>query len=234
MRAVVTDTMMRSPEIAAALARRDARRRRLIDRRCRAALSIIPIAGIGEIRPGDELAVLIARRGRRAGHAARRPRLPRRHAEDRVEGRGPARPARSRRPRRAPRGSSSRSRCASCAARGDLIISETRHGFVCANAGHRPLERRRRAGPRCCPVDSDRSAKHVRDALRARRGVDVAVIVSDTFGRPWRQGLTDVAIGVSGIAAVVDLRDTPDALGRIAAGHRGRDRRRDRVGAPSS
>ena len=65
------------------------------------------------------------------------------------------------------------------------------------------------------PVDSDRSAKHIRDALRARAGVDVAIIVSDTFGRPWRMGLTDVAIGVCGIAAVVDLRETPDARGRI-------------------
>jgi coenzyme F420-0:L-glutamate ligase/coenzyme F420-1:gamma-L-glutamate ligase len=65
------------------------------------------------------------------------------------------------------------------------------------------------------PVDADRSAKHIRDALRARAGVSVGVIVSDTFGRPWRRGLTDVAIGVSGIAAVVDLRETPDALGRV-------------------
>ena len=55
----------------------------------------------------------------------------------------------------------------------------------------------------------------MRDALRARAGVDVAVIVSDTFGRPWRHGLTDVAIGVSGIAAVVDLRETPDGKGRL-------------------
>jgi coenzyme F420-0:L-glutamate ligase/coenzyme F420-1:gamma-L-glutamate ligase len=55
----------------------------------------------------------------------------------------------------------------------------------------------------------------VRDALRARAGVEVGVIVSDTFGRPWRQGLTDVAIGVSGIAALIDLRDTPDATGRV-------------------
>src|SRR5258707_5336070 len=51
--------------------------------------------------------------------------------------------------------------------------------------------------------------------MRAREALDVAVIVSDTFGRPWRRGLTDVAIGVSGIAAVVDLRDTTDALGRV-------------------
>jgi coenzyme F420-0:L-glutamate ligase/coenzyme F420-1:gamma-L-glutamate ligase len=55
----------------------------------------------------------------------------------------------------------------------------------------------------------------VRDALRARYGVETAVIISDTFGRAWRRGLTDIAIGVSGIAGVVDLRETPDALGRI-------------------
>jgi coenzyme F420-0:L-glutamate ligase / coenzyme F420-1:gamma-L-glutamate ligase len=65
------------------------------------------------------------------------------------------------------------------------------------------------------PIDADRSAKHVRDALRAREHVEVAVIVSDTFGRPWQAGLVDVAIGVSGIAGVVDLRDTPDSKGRV-------------------
>jgi coenzyme F420-0:L-glutamate ligase/coenzyme F420-1:gamma-L-glutamate ligase len=98
--------------------------------------------------------------------------------------------------------------------RGDLIISETRHGFVCANAGI-DLSNVEAGQAALLPVDPDRSAKHIRDAVRARDGVDVAVIVSDTFGRPWRRGLTDVAIGVSGIAAVVDLRETPDALGRI-------------------
>jgi coenzyme F420-0:L-glutamate ligase/coenzyme F420-1:gamma-L-glutamate ligase len=97
--------------------------------------------------------------------------------------------------------------------RGDLIISETRHGFVCANAGV-DLSNVEHGWAALLPVDGDRSAKHIRDALRARAGVDVGVIISDTFGRPWRQGLTDVAIGVSGIAAVVDLRETPDALGR--------------------
>jgi coenzyme F420-0:L-glutamate ligase/coenzyme F420-1:gamma-L-glutamate ligase len=97
--------------------------------------------------------------------------------------------------------------------RGDLVISETRHGFVCANAGV-DLSNVAEGHAALLPVDADRSAKHIRDALRARRGVDAAVVVSDTFGRPWRQGLTDVAIGVSGIAAVVDLRETPDALGR--------------------
>src|SRR4029079_3987022 len=97
--------------------------------------------------------------------------------------------------------------------RGDLIISETAHGFVCANAGV-DLSNVEQGWAALLPVDSDRSAKHVRDALRARTGIEVAVIVSDTFGRPWRHGLTDVAIGVSGIAAVLDLRDTEDALGR--------------------
>ncbi|NIR34965.1 MAG: coenzyme F420-0:L-glutamate ligase, partial [Actinobacteria bacterium] len=56
------------------------------------------------------------------------------------------------------------------------------------------------------PVDSDRSARGIRDRIRARAGVDVGVVISDTFGRPWRRGVTDVAIGCAGIAAVVDLR----------------------------
>ena len=100
---------------------------------------------------------------------------------------------------------------------------------MCANAGI-DLSNVDEGWAALLPVDSDRSAKHVRDALRARAGVEVAVIVSDTFGRPWRQGLTDVAIGVSGIAAVVDLRDTPDALGRTLMVTEVADRRRDRGG----
>ena len=84
---------------------------------------------------------------------------------------------------------------------------------MCANAGI-DLSNVDEGWAALLPVDADRSAKHVRDALRARTGLEVAVVVSDTFGRPWRRGLTDVAIGVSGITAVVDLRDTPDALGR--------------------
>ena len=97
--------------------------------------------------------------------------------------------------------------------RGDLVISETHHGFVCANAGVdvSNVEAGRAA---LLPVDPDRSARRVRDGLRAKAGVEVAVIVSDTFGRPWRLGVTDVAIGCAGIAAVVDLRGTPDAHGR--------------------
>ncbi|MGK2949661.1 MAG: coenzyme F420-0:L-glutamate ligase [Acidimicrobiales bacterium] len=97
--------------------------------------------------------------------------------------------------------------------RGDLIISETRHGFVCANAGV-DLSNVDEGWAALLPVDSDRSARRIRDGLRARAGVEVAVIVSDTFGRPWRRGLTDVAIGCAGIQAVVDLRGTEDSRGR--------------------
>ncbi len=97
--------------------------------------------------------------------------------------------------------------------RGDLIITETSHGFVCANSGI-DLSNVERGYAALLPIDSDRSARRIRDIVRARLGVEVGVIVSDTFGRPWRRGLTDVAIGVAGVAAVVDLRGMPDSLGR--------------------
>ncbi|MGN6695090.1 MAG: coenzyme F420-0:L-glutamate ligase, partial [Aquihabitans sp.] len=71
--------------------------------------------------------------------------------------------------------------------RGDLVISETKHGFVCANAGV-DLSNVDDGIAALLPVDSDRSARHIRDALLARTGVRVAVVVSDTFGRPWRRG----------------------------------------------
>jgi len=97
--------------------------------------------------------------------------------------------------------------------RGDLVISETRHGFVCANAGV-DLSNLEPGSAALLPVDPDRSARRIRDGLRARTGMEVAVIISDTFGRPWRRGLVDVAIGSAGVAAVVDLRGTTDAHGR--------------------
>jgi coenzyme F420-0:L-glutamate ligase/coenzyme F420-1:gamma-L-glutamate ligase len=97
--------------------------------------------------------------------------------------------------------------------RGELIISETRHGFVCANAGI-DLSNVERGQAALLPEDPDRSARRLRDGLRGRLGVDVGVIVSDTFGRPWRRGVTDVAIGSAGIRPVLDLRGTQDAYGR--------------------
>jgi coenzyme F420-0:L-glutamate ligase/coenzyme F420-1:gamma-L-glutamate ligase len=98
--------------------------------------------------------------------------------------------------------------------RGDLVISETKHGVICANAGI-DLSNIDVGWAALLPEDSDRSARRLRDGIRARAGVEVAVVVSDTFGRVWRRGLTDVAIGVAGLRAIVDLRGTEDSRGRI-------------------
>jgi len=177
------------------------------------ALTLVPIEGIGEIHPGDELAVLIAQ----AAIAQGTPIVDRdcivvtQKVVSKAEGRLVALDPEDLVARRELVESES---VRIVRRRGDLIISETRHGFVCANAGI-DLSNVEAGTAALLPVEPDRSAKHVRDALRARFGVETAVIVSDTFGRAWRRGLTDIAIGVSGIAGVVDLRETPDALGRI-------------------
>jgi coenzyme F420-0:L-glutamate ligase/coenzyme F420-1:gamma-L-glutamate ligase len=97
--------------------------------------------------------------------------------------------------------------------RGELVISETRHGFVCANAGV-DLSNVAHGTAALLPEDPDRSARRVRAELQRALGVVVGVVVSDSFGRPWRRGVTDVAIGCAGVAAVVDLKGTPDAGGR--------------------
>ena len=98
--------------------------------------------------------------------------------------------------------------------RGDLIIAQTRHGFICANAG---VDRSNVTGERAVllPLDPDRSAHGIRMRIRQQTAVDVPVIISDTFGRPWRRGQTDVAIGVSGMEAIDDHKGKPDANGRI-------------------
>jgi coenzyme F420-0:L-glutamate ligase / coenzyme F420-1:gamma-L-glutamate ligase len=98
-----------------------------------------------------------------------------------------------------------------------VLITETAHGFVCANGGIDASN----VGPESgsvvtlLPVDPDRSAAGIRAAVRARFGVDVPVVMSDSFGRPWRWGIIDVAIGVSGLLPLEDLRGVPDANGRI-------------------
>ena len=97
--------------------------------------------------------------------------------------------------------------------RGDLIISQTKHGFVCANAGI-DLSNVKRGQAALLPDDSDRSARRLRDGLAGRFQLDVGIIISDTFGRPWRRGLTDVAIGSAGVLPILDLRGSPDAFGR--------------------
>lgn len=93
-----------------------------------------------------------------------------------------------------------------------LVITETPHGFVCANAG---VDRSNVAPGRAVllPVDPDRSARRIRARLLNALGVSVGVVITDTFGRAWRHGLTDVAIGVAGIPAIVDHRGTLDTFG---------------------
>jgi coenzyme F420-0:L-glutamate ligase/coenzyme F420-1:gamma-L-glutamate ligase len=98
-----------------------------------------------------------------------------------------------------------------------VLITETPHGFVCANGGVDASN----VGPRSgdvvtlLPADPDASADRIRGAIRERHGTDIAVVVSDSFGRPWRLGIVDVAIGVSGLAPLDDLRGQRDADGRV-------------------
>jgi coenzyme F420-0:L-glutamate ligase/coenzyme F420-1:gamma-L-glutamate ligase len=94
-----------------------------------------------------------------------------------------------------------------------LVIAETRHGFVCASAGVDASNARGAGTLVLLPVDPDASAARIRDGLRERTGADVGVIVSDSFGRPWRQGTTDVALGVAGLTPLLDLRGTVDPVG---------------------
>jgi coenzyme F420-0:L-glutamate ligase / coenzyme F420-1:gamma-L-glutamate ligase len=95
------------------------------------------------------------------------------------------------------------------------LISETQHGFVCAHAGVDESNVAGEGTVALLPVDADASAQQLRHDIRARTGVELAVIISDTFGRPWRQGLVNVAIGVAGIEPLKDYRGLPDTEGRI-------------------
>jgi len=169
-------------------------------------LRILPLDGMPEVRPGDDLAALLGDAVERAGGLEEDDVLVVAQkivskAEGRVEQADDhvaviLREARAVRRRR-----------------GDLIIAETEHGFVCASAG---VDRSNAPGEGwlvLLPRDPDASAAALRDALAARFGVAVAVVVSDSFGRAWRQGTTDVAIGVAGMSPLLDLRGTRDAHG---------------------
>jgi coenzyme F420-0:L-glutamate ligase/coenzyme F420-1:gamma-L-glutamate ligase len=171
-------------------------------------ISIIPVTGLPEVRPGDVIADLIvaATDEVRGGDVVVVTQKVVSKAEDRLIEVDPDDPLSH---KAAVEAESVRV----LRRRGDLIMTETRHGFVCANAGI-DLSNVARGQAALLPVDPDRSARRIRDGLRARLGVVVGVVVSDTFGRPWRRGVTDVAIGIAGVAGVVDLRGTEDALGR--------------------
>ncbi|MEQ8840624.1 MAG: coenzyme F420-0:L-glutamate ligase [Acidimicrobiales bacterium] len=172
------------------------------------SLEIIPITGIGEVRPGDDLADLIigAEADIRDGDCLVITQKVVSKAENRLVEIDPNDPL-SHKPL------VEQESVRILRRRGELIISQTEQGFVCANAGI-DLSNVERGQAALLPVDSDRSARGIKDRLKARAGLDVAIIVSDTFGRPWRRGLTDVAIGCAGIGAIVDLRGTTDSLGR--------------------
>lgn len=94
-----------------------------------------------------------------------------------------------------------------------VLITQTRHGFVCANSGVDVSNVDGGKSAVLLPKDPDGSAHRLRSGLRKLCGVDVAVIVSDSFGRPWREGLTEVAIGVAGVAPLVDYRGKRDEHG---------------------
>ena len=175
-------------------------------------VELVPLAGLPEIRPGVQVAPLLveaaaaAGRRLRAGDCVVVTQKVVSKAENRLVALDHTDPDARRRLVEAESVRILRRR-------GDLIISETRHGFVCANAGV-DLSNVDDGWAALLPVDGDRSARRIRDGIRAAAGVEVAVVISDTFGRPWRHGLVDVAIGVAGLAAVVDLRGSEDDRGR--------------------
>ena len=170
-------------------------------------IQVTPLEGIPEVRPDDDLAALLGDAVERAGGMQEGDVVVVSQkvvskAEGRVEQADDhmaviLREARAVRRRR-----------------GDFVIAETEHGFVCASAG---VDRSNTPGEDwvvLLPRDPDVSAASIRDVLAARFGAAPAVIVTDSFGRAWRQGTTDVAIGVAGMSPLLDLRGKKDARGR--------------------
>ena len=170
-------------------------------------ITLIPVEGMPEVRPGDDLAGLIVANGElRDGDVI----VVTQKVVSKAEGRLVPHDADDPEAKRRLIESES---VRILRRRGGMAIVETRHGFVCANAGI-DLSNVEDGWAALLPEDSDRSARRLRDGVRARAGVDVAVIISDTFGRAWRRGLVDVAIGCAGIGALLDLRGTVDSMGR--------------------
>lgn len=170
-------------------------------------IELIPVRGIPEVRPGDILAELIAAHAELAdGDVVVVTQKIVSKAEGRLVAIDPDLP-------HAGRQAVLDEAVRVIRQRDGLIVTETRHGFVCANSGV-DLSNVERGWAVLLPLDSDRSARRIRDGLRGRVGVEVGVVISDTFGRPWRRGLTDVAIGCAGIGAILDLRGGVDANGR--------------------
>ncbi len=170
-------------------------------------LTIFPITGLPEFKPGDDLAQMLADRDElHDGDVLIVTQKVVSKAEGRLEQIDTEDP-------RGHKAIVERESVRILRRRGELIISETGHGFICANAGIDLSNVE--AGQACLlPIDSDRSARRIRDVVRGTRNIEIGVIISDTFGRPWRRGVTDVAIGSAGIGPILDLRGSTDALGR--------------------
>ena len=186
-------------------------------------LRVLPLLGIPEIEEGDDLAALLVEAAARTGGLAERDVLvvaqkvvskeegrfarldevePSPEARELAGGEDPRRiEVILRESRRVVR------------SRPPLVIAETRHGFVCASAG---VDASNAKGPGTVvllPLDPDASASRLRARIGELTGHEVAVVVSDSFGRAWRTGTTDVALGVAGMTALLDLRGTRDAVG---------------------
>jgi coenzyme F420-0:L-glutamate ligase / coenzyme F420-1:gamma-L-glutamate ligase len=186
-------------------------------------VTILPLEGIPELADGDDLAALLAdSAGRVGGLREGDVVVVAQKAVSKVEGRvvelgdvTASRRARElagdRDPRRVQVVLDEAVRVVR--SRPPLLIAETRHGFVCASAGVDASNARGPGTLVLLPLDPDASAARIRDGLRARTGADVGVIVSDSFGRAWRQGTTDVALGVAGLTPLLDLRGTVDPAG---------------------
>jgi coenzyme F420-0:L-glutamate ligase / coenzyme F420-1:gamma-L-glutamate ligase len=182
-------------------------------------LRVIPVEGIPEVREGDDLAALLAAEASfEDGDVLVVAQKVVSKAEGRVVSLGGVEPSEAARelagdedPRRLE--VILRESARIVRSRPPLVIAETRHGFVCASAG---VDASNAAGPGTLvllPLDPDASAERIRLGLLERSGRAVGVVVSDSFGRAWRQGTTDVAIGVAGLRPLLDLRGMNDATG---------------------
>jgi coenzyme F420-0:L-glutamate ligase / coenzyme F420-1:gamma-L-glutamate ligase len=186
-------------------------------------LRIIPLEGIPEVTEGDDLAVLLGQAAERAGGLEDGDVLVVAHkVVSKVEGRVARLDTVEPSPRAADLAGGKDPRHAEIVlqeavrivrTRPPLVIAETRHGFVCASAGVDASNAPEPGAVVLLPEDPDASAARLRDRLRDLTDCEIGVIVSDSFGRAWREGTTDVAIGIAGIEPLRDLRGTRDAAG---------------------
>ena len=182
-------------------------------------LRVLPVPGMPEVREGDDLAALIAERAPlEDGDVV----VVAQKAVSKVEGRvvrldelDPSERARALAGGKDARHVEAilRESVRVVRAREGFLIAETRHGFVCASAGVDASNTPEGGTLVLLPVDPDASAARLRERLRELTGRDVAVLVTDSFGRPWRQGTTDVAIGAAGLTVLLDLRGRRDPTG---------------------